>query len=60
MSDICAPALNDIWSKETITQKHFPKNLKLAHLTPVLKKEDVSLLKYYRAVSVQPLVSKIY
>ena len=60
VSDICAPALNDIWSKETITQKRFSKKIKLADLTPVLKKEDVSLLKYYRAVSVLPLVSKIY
>ena len=28
--DICAPALNDIWNNEVITQKCFPNNLKLA------------------------------
>ena len=37
--DICAPALNDIWNDETITQKSFPNNLKLADVTPVFKKE---------------------
>ena len=60
VSDICAPALNDIWNNEIITQKCFPNNLKLAHVTPVFKKEDASLLKNYRPVSVLPVVSKIY
>ena len=43
VSDICAPALNDIWNNEIITQKSFPNNLKLADVTPVFKKEDASL-----------------
>ena len=60
VSDICAPALNDIWNNEIITQKCFPNNLKLADVTPVFKKEDASLLKNYRPVSVLPAVSKIY
>ena len=60
MSDICAPALNDIWNNEIITQKCFPNNLKLADLTPVLKKEDASSPKNYRPVRVLPDVSKIY
>ena len=60
MSDICAPALNDVWNKEIITQKSFSNNLKLADVTPVFKKEDASLLKHYRPVSVLPVVSKIY
>ena len=60
MSDICAPALNDIWNNEIITQKCFPNNLKLADVTPVFKKEDASLLKNYRPVSVLPVTSKIY
>ena len=60
MSDICAPALNDIWNNEIITQKCFPNNLKLADVTPVFKKEDASLLKNYRPVSVLPVVPKIY
>ena len=60
MSNICAPALNDIWNNEVITQKSFPNNLKLADVTPVFKKEDASLLKNYRPVSVIPVVFKIY
>ena len=59
VSDICAPALNDIWNNETITQNSFPNNLKLVDVTPVFKKEDASLIKNYRSVSVLPIVSKI-
>ena len=53
MPHIIAPALNDIWNNEIITQKSFRNNLKLADVTP-------SLLKNYRPVSVLPVVSKIY
>ena len=60
MSDICAPALNDIWNNEIITQKCFSNNLKLADVTPVFKKEDASLLKNHRPVSILPVVSKMY
>ena len=60
VSDTCAPALNDIWNNEIITQKYFPNNLKLADVTPVFKTEDASLLKNYRLVSVLPVVFKIY
>ena len=55
MSDICTPPLNDIWNKEIITQN----NLKLVDVTLVFKKEDASLLKNCRPVSVLPVVSKI-
>ena len=60
VSDICAPALNNIWNNEIITQKCFPNNLKLENVTSVFKKEDASLLKNYRPVSVLLVVSKIY
>ena len=60
MNDIWTPLLNNIWNKEIITRKSFPTNLKLAEVTPVSKKEDISLLKNYRPVSVLPVVSKIY
>ena len=59
VSDICGPALNDIWNNEIITQKSFHNNLKLADVTPVFKKDDASLLKNYRPVSAAPVVSKI-
>ena len=38
LSDSCPPPLNDIWNKEINTQKSFPNNLKLADVTPVLKR----------------------
>ena len=60
MPDICGLALNKIWNNEIITQKSFPNNLKLTHVTTVFKKENVSLLKNYRPVSVLPVVSKSY
>ena len=45
VSDICAPALNDIWNNEIITQKYFPNNVKVVNVTSVFKKEDASLLR---------------
>ena len=60
VSDICAPALNDIWNNEIIIQKCFSNNLKLAYVTPVFKKQNASLLKNYTSVSVLLVVSKIY
>ena len=59
VSDICALALNGISNKEIITQQSFPNNPKLTDVKPVFKKEDASLLKNYRPVSVLPVVSKI-
>ena len=38
VSDICAPALNDIWNNEIITQKCFSNNLKLPDMKSVFKK----------------------
>ena len=57
VSDICASLLKDIWNKETITQKSFPSNLKLADVKPVFKKEDASYVKNYRPVSVLSVAS---
>ena len=60
VADICAPALNDIWINEIITQKNFFNILELADVTHVFEKENASLLKNYRPVSVLPVVPKIY
>ena len=49
-----SPPLNNIWNKEVITEKNF--KLKLADVTSVLKKQDASLLRNYRPVSVLPVV----
>ena len=40
--------------------KKFPSNLKLADVTPIFKKEDSTLTRNYRPVSVLPTVSKIF
>ena len=60
VSNICAPALNGIWNNEIITHECFPNDVKLADVIHVFKKEDVSLLKNYRPVSVLPVASKTY
>ena len=41
-------------------QKKFPNNLKLADITPILKKDGSTLAKNNRLVSVLPCVSKIF
>ena len=59
-SKICAPFLVNIWNDEIINKKIFPGNLKLADVTPVFKKENATLTKNYRPVSVLPTVSKVF
>ena len=41
-------------------QKKFPNKLKLADITPILKKNGSTLAKNYRLVSVLPCVSNIF
>ena len=60
VSDICAPALNDIWNKEIIPQKGFANNVKLADVTPAFKNEAASLLRNYRPVRFLRVVPKIF
>ena len=43
-----------------LIKAEFPNKLKLAGVTPILKKEDPSRTKNYRLVSVLPSVSKIF
>ena len=42
-----------------LIKAEFPNELKLADVTPILKKEDSSRVKNYRPASVLPNVSKI-
>ena len=60
MSGVCDPFLVKIWNEEIIDQKKFPENLKLADVTPIFKKDDVTCVKNYRPVSVLPSVSKVF
>ena len=41
-----------------VNNSNFPDNLKLADITPVLKKGDATSTKNYRPISVLPPVSK--
>ena len=43
-----------------VTQGFFPNELKLADVTPVFKKDDATLVKNYRPISVLPTVSKVF
>ena len=58
-SDVCVPVLCDLIN-ESIRNNEFPKELKVADITPVFKKDDATSVKNYRPVSVLPVVSKIY
>ena len=58
--DICNPILLEAWNSEIIEDGIFPTNLKLADISPVYKKEDRTLEKNYRPVSVLPTSSKIF
>ena len=59
-SDICGKSLMDIWNIQIVRNKIFPTNLKLADISPIFKKDDATLVKNYRPVSVLPVVSKIF
>ena len=58
-SDVCGPVLLNLINK-SIREGDFPNELKLADVTPVFKKDDATLAKNYRPVSVLPAVSKVY
>ena len=48
-----------IWNTEIIKNKIFPTNLKVSDISPIFKKEDSTLVKNYRPISVLPVVPKI-
>ena len=47
-------------SNNTVSNKEFPDELKLADVTPIYKKDDPNKSKNYRPVSVLPVVSKVF
>ena len=59
-SEFCNIVLQNIWNSEILRRLYFPNKLKLAHITPVYKKRDPTLVENYRPVSVLPSVSKIF
>ena len=56
---ICQPLMN-IWNNEIVQNKKFPKNLKLADITPIFKKLETIFVENYRPISVLPTVSKFF
>ena len=59
-SEFCNIVLQNIWNSEILRRLYFPNKLKLAHITPVYKKRDPTLVENYRPVSVLPSVSKMF
>ena len=45
---------------DCIQEKVFPTILKDAHITPIFKKGDVSVLTNYRPISVTPTFTKVF
>ena len=57
---MCSPILATSCDEEILLLKHFPKNLKLAVVTPIFKKKDKFFVENYRPASILPTVSKIF
>ena len=57
---IVGELLRDIWNVEIVQNKIYPANLKLADITPILKKLEKILVDNYRPVSILPTVTKIF
>ena len=58
-NNICSEYLRNVWNNEIVLNHCFPDNLKLADITPFFKKDDATLAKNYRPVSVLPCASKL-
>ena len=57
--DVCGEKLHRIMESAFVTNS-FPKQLKLADVTPVLKSGDKTNMRNYRPVSVLPTISKVF
>ena len=57
--DVCAPTLTTIYN-ECVKNTSFPGKMKIADITPVHKKDDVTNVKNYRPISVLPSTSKVF
>ena len=58
-SDIVSPHLAAIYNN-CKNANMYPVNLKLADVTPIHKKDETTLMKNYRPVSLIPIVSKLF
>ena len=60
LSDACGLILGNIWNEKIVLNKNFPENLKLADVTPILKKKDKIFVENCRSLSVLPTAYKIF
>ena len=58
--EISCEYMTKIWNELTIMQKSFPNELRLADITPILKRDNSALVKNYSPVSVLSCVSKMF
>ena len=58
-NDIVSNHLSNFFNKSK-TEQHYPTKLKITDVTPLHKKDDKTLTKNYRPVSLIPVVSKLY
>ena len=57
--ECCSDILQKLFNN-TLSNKEFPDELKLADVTPIYKKDDPNKSKNYKLVSVLPVVSKFF
>ena len=60
VSDVSAKFLNSVCNNEVLKDLKFASGLKLADIVPVFKKDDSTLVKNYRPVSLLPIISKVF
>ena len=58
--EISCEYMTKIWNEQTIMQKSFPNELRLADITTILKRDNSTLVKNYSPVSVLSCVSKMF
>ena len=58
-NDIVSSLLSTIYNNSKNVTK-YPINLKLADVTPIHKKDETTLMKNYRTVSLIPIASKLF
>ena len=57
--ECCSDILQKLFNN-TLSNKEFPDELKLADVTPTYKKDDPNKSKNYRPASVLPVFSKVF
>ena len=59
LADYLAPHLTRLFN-QTITEHDYPDPLKVTKVIELFKKEDRTLPKYYRPISLLPIIAKVF